>query len=58
MRVIYEDPVWTLELMDKYGAEYLFVGDVERELYWVNLPEEGLTQVFTADGVSIYQRNN
>lgn len=58
VRLIYEDSSGTLELMDKYGAEYLFVGDVEQKLYTVNLPDEGLTQVFAADGVSIYQRNN
>lgn len=58
VRTIYEDPSKTISLMDQYGAKYLFVGDVEQELYTVNLPDEGLTEIFTADGVSIYQRNN
>ena len=44
--------------MDKYGAKYLFVGDVEQELYTVTLPENGLTRIFATDGVSIYQRSN
>lgn len=54
---IYENPSQTLELMDQYGAKYLFVGDAEQELYTVNLPDEGLTEIFAADGVSIYQRS-
>lgn len=56
VRNIYEDPSRTVSLMDKYGAKYLFVGDVEQELYTVTLPENGLTRIFAADGVSIYQR--
>lgn len=58
VRSIYEDSSRTVPLMDKYGAKYLFVGEVERELYTVNLPENGLTRIFAADGVSIYQRSN
>ena len=58
VRTIYEDPSKTISLMDQYGAKYLFVGDVEQELYTVNLPDEGLTEVFTADGVTIYERSN
>ena len=42
--------------MDQYGAKYLFVGYVKRELYTVNLQDNGLTEIFVADGVSIYQR--
>lgn len=56
VRTIYENPSRALDLMDHYGAKYLFVGDVERELYTVNLPDNGLTEIFAADGVSIYQR--
>ena len=56
VRTIYENPSRALDLMDHYGAKYLFVGDVERELYTVNLPDNGLTKIFAADGVSIYQR--
>ena len=58
VRTIYENPSRALDLMDHYGAKYLFVGDVERELYTVNLPDNGLTEIFAADGVSIYQRSN
>lgn len=56
VRNIFEDPFRTVSLMDKYGAKYLFVGDVEQELYTVTLSENGLTRIFVADGVSIYQR--
>ncbi|MDV0441833.1 DUF2298 domain-containing protein [Methanorbis furvi] len=58
VRAIYEDPSRTLDLMDKYGAKYLFVGEVEQQKYNLNLPDEGLIEIFTADGVSIYQRGD
>ncbi len=54
---IYENPSRTLPLMEKYGAKYLFVGELEQEKYRISLPETGLTEVFSADGVSIYQRS-
>lgn len=55
VRLIYEDPSMTLELMEKYGATYLFVGELEEEKYQINLPTIGLTEVFASDGVSIYK---
>ncbi|MDO5846608.1 MAG: DUF2298 domain-containing protein, partial [Methanocorpusculum sp.] len=55
VRIIYENPLRCAELMNAYGAKYLFVGELERETYAVLLPSDGLTEVFHADGVSIYQ---
>lgn len=55
---IYEDPDQTLTLMDKYDATYLFVGESEHERYNVSLPSSGIIEVFSADGVSIYRRND
>lgn len=57
VKAMYENPLRTLELMKAYGAHYLFVGELERSQYSVSLPAEGLTEVFHADGVSIYQIN-
>ena len=58
IRAIYEKPNLCLDLMDSYGAEYLFVGNVENEQYSVHLPSDGITEIFSADGVSIYQRKH
>ncbi len=55
VRAIYEDPTKTISLMKKYGATYLFVGEVEQEMYTINLPLEDLVNVFSSDSVDIYQ---
>ena len=55
VREIYEDPTKTISLMEKYGATYLFVGEVEQEMYTINLPLEDLVNVFSSDGVDLYQ---
>ncbi|RBQ25232.1 MAG: hypothetical protein ALMCE001_05360 [Methanocorpusculum sp. MCE] len=55
VRAIYEDPTKTISLMKKYGATYLFVGEVEQEMYTINLPLEDLVNVFSFDGVDVYQ---
>ncbi len=55
VRAIYEDPTQTISLMEKYGATYLFVGEVEQEMYTINLPLEYLVNVFSSDGVDVYQ---
>jgi YYY domain-containing protein len=57
VRTLYENPSETLELMDKYNATYLFVGETENEKYRVLLPSEGLLEVFSDEGVTIYQRS-
>jgi uncharacterized membrane protein len=41
--------------MNKYGATYLFVGELEQEIYTVNLPLQDLVNVFSSDDVDIYQ---
>jgi len=41
--------------MNKYGATYLFVGELEQEKYAVNLPLQDLVNVFSSDDVDIYQ---
>lgn len=56
VQAIYEDPSRSLALMDRYGATYLYVGDLERSSYQISLPAEGLVPVYDADGVTIYQR--
>ncbi|WP_319379317.1 DUF2298 domain-containing protein [uncultured Methanocorpusculum sp.] len=55
VRAIYEDPTQTISLMKKYGVAYLFVGEVEQEMYTINLPLEDLVNVFSADGIDIYR---
>jgi|LSQX01.1.fsa_nt_gb YYY domain-containing protein len=55
VRAIYEDPTQTISLMEKYGATHLFVGEVEQEMYTINLPLEDLVNVFSSDGVDVYQ---
>ncbi|MDO5844158.1 MAG: DUF2298 domain-containing protein [Methanocorpusculum sp.] len=54
VQTIYENPLKCISLMKKYGADYIFVGENERELYNVNLPE-GLTEVFSFEGTVIYK---
>jgi YYY domain-containing protein len=56
VRAIYEQPERTLDLMDLYGADCLYVGDAERERYIIQLPGEGLTPIYDQGGVVIYQR--
>ncbi len=55
VRAIYEDPARTVELMQKYDASYLFVGETEQEMYTIDLPLEDLVNVFSAEGVDIYR---
>ena len=55
VKTIYEDPSQTATLMKKYNATYLFVGELENEMYTVDLPEDSLVKVFSSDGVAIYQ---
>jgi YYY domain-containing protein len=55
IRAIYEDPERSIGLMKKYNATLIYVGDMERERYKVNLPSAGLTQVYSARGTYIYR---
>ncbi len=52
---IYEEPDRTVELMRQYGCELLYVGDLEREKYAVNLPSNGLETIYDRYGVQIYR---
>jgi YYY domain-containing protein len=55
VKSIYEDPEKTVELMKKYNATLLYLGDSERERYRVNIPANGLEKIYSADGVEIYR---
>ena len=55
IQMMYENPGFTLYLMEKYGVTYLFVGEVEQEKYRVSLPANGLEQVFAEGNCAIYK---
>jgi len=55
IRNIYEQPDQTVPLMKKYNATLLYVGDSEHERYMVNLPDAGLTKVYSAENTEIYR---
>ncbi len=52
---IYEKPETTSQLMKKYNATLLYVGDAERERYTVNISQKGLEKIYSADGTEIYR---
>ncbi len=52
---IYEKPETTSQLMKKYNATLLYVGDAERERYKVNISQKGLEKIYSADGTEIYR---
>ncbi|MCC7564684.1 MAG: hypothetical protein KO206_00175 [Methanomicrobiaceae archaeon] len=55
VRTIYEDSSRTAELMRKYGATLLYVGDAERERYRVQIPADAFELVYDDLGVQIYR---
>ena len=55
VKSIYEDPEKTAELMKKYNATLLYIGDSERERYQVNISANGLEKIYSADGTEIYR---
>ena len=55
IRSIYEEPDQTVVLMKKYNATLLYVGDLEREKYTVNLPAKGLELVYSDRDTDIYR---
>ncbi|HJJ54469.1 MAG TPA: DUF2298 domain-containing protein [Methanocorpusculum sp.] len=55
LRQMYENPGFTIYLMEKYGVDYLYVGEVEKSQYSVSLPQTGLECVFSADDTEIYR---
>ncbi|MDD1719920.1 MAG: DUF2298 domain-containing protein [Methanoregulaceae archaeon] len=56
VRTIYEDPERTLPLMEKYNATLLYIGDLEREKYKVNITGLALPLIYENEGVAIYRR--
>jgi YYY domain-containing protein len=52
---IYEEPEKTVELMKKYNATLLYVGDSERERYRVNISASGLEKIYSVNGAEIYR---
>ena len=55
IRTLYEQPNQTLALMKKYNATLLYVGDIERTRYKVNISATGLLRVYSHDGTDIYR---
>jgi YYY domain-containing protein len=55
VKTIYQDPSQTVSLMKKYNATVLYVGETERTTYQVSLPTTGLKQIYSGQGVQIYQ---
>ena len=55
IQMMYENPGFTLHLMEKYGVTFLFVGEVEQEKYRMSLPSVGLEQVFAEGECAIYK---
>jgi YYY domain-containing protein len=56
VRAAYENPDRTTAVMEKYGADLLYVGDLEREKYHVSLPTTGIALMYDQGGVQIYRR--
>lgn len=54
VRAIYEQPEQTADLMRKYNATLLYVGDPEREKYAVRVEDSGLPILYDRGGVRIY----
>jgi len=55
IRSIYEKPDQTVALMKKYNATLLYVGELERDTYTVNLPASGLIRANSDRGTDIYR---
>ena len=55
IKSIYEEPEKTVELMKKYDATLLYLGDSERERYRVNISSDGLEKIYSVEGVEIYR---
>jgi YYY domain-containing protein len=54
VQTIYEDPLQIVPLMRKYNATYLYLGDLERSKYRVNLSGAPLREVFRSGNATIY----
>jgi YYY domain-containing protein len=56
VRDMYQDPDQTLALIDQYGIDLIYVGEMERERYTVALPSSGLELIYDQKDVQIYRR--
>jgi YYY domain-containing protein len=54
VRLIYEDPGRTRELMEQYHMTLLYVGEPEQDKYQVRADEAGLPLIYNQSGVRIY----
>jgi uncharacterized membrane protein len=55
IKSIYEDPALTIPLMKKYNADLLYVGQIEKAHYSINLPESGLCKKYQNEEVTIFE---
>ena len=55
IRTLYEQPDQTLALMKKYNATLLYVGEMERTRYDVNISTAGLIRVYSDKGTDVYR---
>lgn len=55
IQTIYENPKESLDVMRKYNATMVYVGDREREVYNVSLPLGQLDLVFDKNGSQVYR---
>jgi YYY domain-containing protein len=54
VRLIYEDPARTRDLMEQYQMDLLYIGDPEKERYQVRADQAGLPLIYNQSGVRIY----
>ncbi|MCK9592044.1 MAG: DUF2298 domain-containing protein [Methanoregula sp.] len=55
VKSIYEEPDKTYQLMKKYNASLLYVGDAERERYEINISVKNLEKIYSSEGTEIYR---
>ncbi len=58
IKQIYENPQLCIYYMDTYGANLLYIGPIERTMYNVSLPTEGLDIIYQKNEVLILKRNS
>ena len=58
IQMVYEKPDLSLYAFDQLGADLLYVGPLEKDLYNVSLPEQGFDTIYDHDGVKILRRND
>ncbi len=55
IRLIYEDPARRGELLARYNVTLLYVGDLERDQFRVDMNGSGLRKIYDEAGVQIYR---